>query len=77
MVVDASAIAPLVFPDEDHGYSEAVVRALADTGGVVPALFWYEIGNILCVNVCRRKRIDRQQAVAFIGVVRQLGTAQK
>ncbi len=50
LVVDVSAIVPLAFSDEDHTLAEAVVHKLATEGGLVPALFWFEIWNTLAMG---------------------------
>ena len=47
VVLDASAIMPLAMEDEDATVAELVVRRIQAEGGLVPALFWYEIRNVL------------------------------
>jgi len=73
LVIDASAILPLVTPDEDRTYSDAVVRTLATTAGHVSAIFWWEIWNALWVNVSRRKRISLDDAAEFLVALEDLG----
>ncbi len=73
LVVDPSAIAPLVFADEDHAYSESVVRALASEGGIVPALFWFEIASILAINTAKRSRISEDDAQRFLRLIESMG----
>lgn len=72
MVVDVSAILPLVFRDEDHAYSEAVVRNVATEGGHVPSLFWYEVWNALATNELRRGRISSKESENFVSLLQQM-----
>lgn len=72
LVVDVSAIAPLVFPDEDGKYTDAVLTELSKTKGIVPGIFWYELWNLLATNITRRNRISMEQATAFLNLVDSL-----
>lgn len=56
-VLDASVTASWCFPDETEATAEAAFDRLAVEEAVVPALWWFEIRNILVVNE-RRGRID-------------------
>ncbi|QDU87405.1 tRNA(fMet)-specific endonuclease VapC [Pirellulimonas nuda] len=73
LIVDVSALAPLAFPDEDHHFAEAVVRELSRTDGLIPALFWFEIWNVLSVNVTRRDRLTEDRAIEFVTLLERLG----
>ncbi len=56
-VVDCSAFMPLVLSDEGAEVAENLLRRAAQ-GSVrltVPPLFWYEVGNVLCVAVARKR----------------------
>lgn len=75
LVVDVSAILPLVFADEDHAYSRAVIRAIATEGGAVPPLFWFEIWNVLAMNEMRRKRIKSEKSDRFVALLEKLQLA--
>ncbi len=59
VVLDASAAANFLLPDESNTYGEKVLQYLERFGGVVPTLWDYEIGNVLTMAL-RRKRIDRR-----------------
>ena len=64
-VLDASVTACWAFDDEDHpGASLAFDRMRAEEG-VVPALWWFEVRNILIVNE-RRRRITESGTAAFL-----------
>jgi predicted nucleic acid-binding protein len=64
-VVDASVTAVWCFPDEDHSAANAALHRFADDHAVVPALWWFEIRNILVVNE-RRGRIDTTATAEFL-----------
>jgi predicted nucleic acid-binding protein len=68
LVTDASAFLCLVFKDEGLSYGASVVDAVRDDGGVVPAIFWYEVRNALVVNE-RRGRISVGQTTTFLGLL--------
>ena len=58
VVIDASVAAAWCFPDEPVAAAERALEDLSRHGGVVPAIFRYEIRNTLIVSE-RRGRIDR------------------
>ncbi len=72
IVVDASAIVPLVMDDEDDDTRAAsLVHRIQTEGGLVPALFWYEIRNVLA----RAERTERSTPVKrelFLNLVESL-----
>lgn len=70
-VVDASIAAAWCFPDEDHSAANAALRRLVDEEGFVPALWWFEIRNILVVGE-RRGRIDAAGTAQFLADLRGL-----
>jgi len=74
VVVDVSAIVPLAFSDEDRTLAEAVVRKLASDGGLVPALFWFEIWNTLAMNE-RRRRSTPENTERFVVLLSKLDLA--
>ncbi len=55
MVIDCSATMPLCFDDEDSRYAESVFEALDKDQGVVPAIWWYEVRNVLMIAERRRR----------------------
>ncbi len=74
IVVDVSAIVPLAFPDEDHTLAEAVIHKLASEGGLVPALFWFEVWNTLAMNE-RRDRSTLENTEHFVSLLARLNLA--
>lgn len=64
-VIDASVTASWCFPDENDPAAEAAFDRLATDMAVVPALWWFEVHNILAVNE-RRGRIDAAGTAEFL-----------
>jgi predicted nucleic acid-binding protein len=56
-VLDASVAACWLMPDERHAIAECAWSRLARDAALAPALWWYELRNILIVNE-RRGRLD-------------------
>lgn len=56
-VLDASIAGTWCLPDETDALADAAFAGIASGGAWVPALFWFEIRNLLLVNE-RRGRID-------------------
>lgn len=72
-VLDASVTLTWAFPDEWH---EAAIRAkeILETPGsacLVPALWWFEVRNILIVNE-RRGRITAEDTTHFLNQLDEL-----
>jgi predicted nucleic acid-binding protein len=63
-VLDASVAAAWLFPDEEGTATQAAVRLVDDTA-LVPALFWFEIRNVLLVGE-RRGRIGAADTARFL-----------
>jgi predicted nucleic acid-binding protein len=64
-VLDASVAACWAFPDEqDPRADQALARARTEDA-VVPALWWFEVRNILIVNE-RRKRTTESRTYSFL-----------
>lgn len=63
-VVDCSAFMPLVLADEDAGgIEQLILDAVAGSVHVrVPALFWYEVGNVLRMAVVRGRLTEDEAA---------------
>ena len=60
-VLDASVAAAYCFDDENEPVADAAFARLeGDATAVAPALFWFELRNVLLVG-SRRGRIDDQQ----------------
>jgi predicted nucleic acid-binding protein len=70
-VLDASITACWAFDDEDHQNAALALERLADDHAVVPALWWYEIRNILLMNE-RRGRISPRSIAKFLGELHAL-----
>ncbi len=70
-VLDSSVTATWCFPDEEHETAEAAFDMLDSDGAVVPALWWFEIRNILVVNE-RRRRIDAADTASFLADLERL-----
>jgi predicted nucleic acid-binding protein len=64
-VLDASVVMTWAFPDENDAGALAVMRRLRGETARVPAVWWYEVRNVLLVNE-RRRRIAADDAAAFL-----------
>ena len=64
-VIDASAMMPWVFDDEDDPVSAEAARRAANEDMAVPALWWFELRNALIVGE-RRRRITPDDTQLFI-----------
>ena len=69
-VLDASVSACWAFADESHPAAGAAFSRIQAADAVVPALWWFEIRNILIVNE-RRGRISEQDTGLFLRAVAQ------
>lgn len=70
-VLDASVSACWAFADEVHPVADAAFSSLRTVEAVVPALWWFEIRNILIVNE-RRGRIAERDTEFFLRALAQL-----
>jgi predicted nucleic acid-binding protein len=68
-VLDASIVACWAFKDEDHPLADLALEAMRVDEAYVPALWWFEVRNVLVVNE-RRKRLSETDTAAFL---RRLG----
>jgi predicted nucleic acid-binding protein len=57
IVVDASVAICWLMPDERHPVAAAAYARISTDPVIVPALFWFELRNVLIVNE-RRGRLD-------------------
>jgi predicted nucleic acid-binding protein len=65
-VLDASLALQWFLEDEvNRGYSLGVLASLSVKRAVVPALWFYEVGNGLLM-ACRRKRVTSDQIAGFL-----------
>lgn len=71
LVADCSAFLPLCFEDESSTVADAMIVEIASQGALVPAIWWYELRNVLEVNE-RRGRIEAGQSDDFLRLLGQL-----
>ena len=64
-VLDASIVGCWAFEDETHPVADLALERLRSDETLVPALWWFEIRNILVVNE-RRKRLSENDTAAFL-----------
>jgi predicted nucleic acid-binding protein len=69
-VVDASITISWAMNDESDPRAEMALKRAETDRPMVPAIWWYEAGNMLLVNE-RRGRITRHEAEAFLGFFEQ------
>jgi predicted nucleic acid-binding protein len=65
LVIDASIAAAWAFPDEDSDLARRAAEVLRVSLGYVPALFWFEVRNLLLVGE-RRGRIGPGATLAIL-----------
>ena len=64
-VLDASVTIVWAMKDEAHPLADLVLKQLDMEEALVPAIWWYEVRNILVINE-RRKRISESDASKFL-----------
>lgn len=64
-VLDASVTIVWAMPDESHPVAELASQRLRIEPALVPAIWWYEVRNILIVNE-RRQRISTTDTTQFL-----------
>jgi predicted nucleic acid-binding protein len=69
-VLDASVVMNWAFPDEAEAASVAL-RLLRNDVALVPAIWWFEIRNVLLINE-RRQRISEADTRAFLGSLSEM-----
>jgi predicted nucleic acid-binding protein len=70
-VLDASIVACWAFGDEDHPDAEMALERIRTDEARVPALWWFEVRNILVVNE-RRERLTESDTAAFLRMLGRL-----
>jgi predicted nucleic acid-binding protein len=70
-VLDASMTMSWCFDDEATPATENVLRQLSHTGAEVPALWHFEVANVLAVGL-RRQRITPDAASVFLARLKRL-----
>ena len=73
-VLDASVAACWAFEDESHPLAELALERLRTEPALVPALWWFELRNVLVVNE-RRDRLTEAVTAAFLRAVARLDIA--
>ncbi len=71
VVIDSSIAAAWCFGDEATPQTQAMLRSLEDVRGLVPALWHFELTNML-IQAERRKRIGADDATALLGFLDSL-----
>jgi predicted nucleic acid-binding protein len=64
-VLDASIVACWAFTDEDHAVADLALEHIRTDEACVPALWWFEVRNMLVMNE-RRKRITERETASFL-----------
>ena len=72
IVIDNSVFLTWCLGDEDDPTATHAMQRVADKGGVVPRIWWYELRNALVMNE-RRGRISSQQVLDTLGDSLALG----
>lgn len=70
-VIDASVTAAWAFPDERSELADQTYGRLGPDRAVVPALWWYEIRNVMVIGE-RRGRISATAASDFLNLLETL-----
>jgi predicted nucleic acid-binding protein len=71
LVIDASFIASLLLPDEAADQYATQLRQIKEGGAVAPALWQFEVVNML-LTAERRKRIDSSQFTRMVEAIDSL-----
>lgn len=71
VVADCSAFLALCFEDDSSVVADRLIDGIAARGALVPAIWWYEIRNVLVVNE-RRGRIEAEQSDEFLRLLGRL-----
>ena len=74
LVLDCSIAAAWCFEDEASAATDALMERVRDEGALVPALWHWEIANVL-TSAVRRKRISAGDAVARLTLLSALPIA--
>lgn len=71
VVLDCSVLVALCFEEEQSAAAEAALDLVDGEGGIVPALWWFELRNVLLVGE-RKARITPQRTATFLADVERL-----
>lgn len=64
-VIDASVAACWCFEGEQNALADDAWRAFSAQNAITPAIWWFEIRNVLVINE-RKGRIDADDALVFL-----------
>jgi predicted nucleic acid-binding protein len=67
-VMDASVTAAWILPDEAHPLADECERMLTVERALVPAIWWFEVLNLLIMSE-RRGRLDRSTTSKALGIL--------
>jgi predicted nucleic acid-binding protein len=67
-VLDASVTVSWGLEDEENAAANLALQRLDAEPALVPAIWWFEVRNVLLTNE-RRKRIDERDSALFLRVV--------
>jgi predicted nucleic acid-binding protein len=70
-VLDASVVMNWAFPDEADEAASLALRLLRNDVALVPAIWWFEIRNVLLINE-RRQRISEADTRAFLASLSEM-----
>jgi predicted nucleic acid-binding protein len=70
-VLDASIAATWFLPDENSRVGDRLLLSLESTSAAVPALFWFEMRNVLMIAE-RRGRLEQGEASQCMSQLRSL-----
>jgi predicted nucleic acid-binding protein len=71
LVIDASVVAAWHFPDERSAEGDAILARLESDRARMPALWWFEVRNVLLIGE-RRGRTAREHTEPFFDFLRGL-----
>jgi predicted nucleic acid-binding protein len=71
VVLDASVTMSWCFEDEASAAGDAIFAQVAESGGIVPSLWHYEVANVLALAT-RRERISEASSKRFLSTLDRL-----
>jgi predicted nucleic acid-binding protein len=71
LILDASIVGGWCFPDEANPLADAAFASVGADAGIVPALWWFEVRNILLMGE-RHGRIDPAGTAEFLADLDEL-----
>lgn len=70
-VLDASVAGVWMFQDEQHAHADIALDLLRQESAIAPALWWFEVRNMLVLGE-RRRRISASGQAEFLGFLARL-----